>query len=167
MSEIAIDACVFIHLLNPERNEGAHIDRLLSQLYKDKFMLLLDSTGRIAKDYETQVIPMIRRTDETGNQRILLNYWMQAKRLSVELNQVDPLMRAIKVIIHEVAEHADRAFVYVACRRNATLVTNDAIHIVDRRKQLLKNTKRYRGKDAAIQSSKEAMACFCPNEGKE
>ncbi len=120
MPEIAIDACVFIHLLNPEHNKASHIDRLLSQLIKDRFMLLVDTTGKIGKDYEAQVIPMIRQTDDTGSQVLLLRHWMQSERRStVKLLRTDQLMNAIRGVIHENAEHADRAFVYVVCRQNA------------------------------------------------
>lgn len=166
MPEIAIDACVFIHLLNPEQNEGSHIDALLSRLIRDSFMLLVDSTGRIGKDYEAQVIPMIRSSDDTGNKRLLLSSWLQIERRSkVDLNSTDPLMTAIKGVIHEAAEHADRAFVYVACRQNATLITNDTMHILDRRPALLKKTKKLRGANTAFRSSQEAAACFCAAGG--
>lgn len=167
MPEIAIDACVFVHLFNPEWNTLSHIDSLLTQLRRDDFMLLVDSTGKIGKDYADQVVRMIKQSDDMGGQLYLLRYWMQGeRRLTVNLNKTDQLMTTISGIIHEVAEHADRAFVYVACRQNATLVTNDAMHILDRRKQLLKKTKKHRGDHAAIQSSREAAACFCSAGGQ-
>ena len=167
MPEIAIDACVFVHLLNPQNNKDSHIDRLLRQLIKDSFMLLMDSTGRIGKDYEAQVKPMIKSTSDTGGQLYLLRYWMQnERRVTVQLDQTDRLMAAIRNIIFEVAEHADRAFVYVACRRNATLVTNDAAHILDRRSALLKKTKRWQGNSTDILSSINAASHFCHNGGQ-
>ena len=162
MSEIAIDACVFIHLFNPQNNTDAHIDRLLTQLIKDSYLLLVDSSGKIGKDYSAQVIPMIKSKSDTGGQLLLLRYWMQnERRATVPLNRTDGLMAEIKSVIHESDEHADRAFVYVACQRDATLVTNDHIHILNRRSELLKKTKRYRGKSTDILSSLNAASQFC------
>lgn len=157
MPEIAIDACVFIHLLNPQNNEGGHIDKLLRHLLDEKYMLLVDSTGKIAKDYVAQVIPMIRGVYEEGDQRILLTGWMLPDRhTSVALDPTDQLMTAIKNVIHEIAEHADRAFVYVACKNDTALITNDEEHILSRKKALLKSTKGYRGVNTSIISSIEA-----------
>ncbi|MCM2357311.1 MAG: hypothetical protein NDI77_04130 [Geobacteraceae bacterium] len=157
MPEIAIDACVFIHLLNPQNNEGAHIDKLLRHLLDEKFMLLVDSTGKIAKDYVAQVIPMIRGAHEEGDQRILLTGWMMTDRhTSVALDPTDQLMTAIKNVIHELPEHADRAFVYVACKKDSALITNDEEHILSRSKDILKSTKKHRGANTTIVSSREA-----------
>lgn len=158
MPDIAIDACVFVHLLNiQEKNPDGHIDRLLSYLFKAEFMLLVDSSGKVAKDYQTQVIPMIKGGYEEGNQRILLRGWMLPdRRKKVDLDPTDRLMTAIKKVVYEVEEHADRAFVYVACKNDSDLITNDEEHIWDRRKKILKNTKRYRGANTKIITSREA-----------
>lgn len=157
MYEIAIDTCVFIHLLNPQNNEDAHIDKLLSHLINDNFMLLIDSTGKIAKDYQAQVIPMFKGVYEMGTQLYLLRQCMQTeRRTTVGLDPTDRLMTAIKKVIHEVGEHADRAFVYVACRNDSSLITNDAVHIWNRRAAILKITRKYRGVSTTIVSSREA-----------
>lgn len=158
MPEIAIDACVFIHLLNiKEKNPDGHIDKLLSYLLKEGFMLLVDSKGKIAKDYAAQVIPIIKTGYEEGNQRILLTGWMLPDRhTTVESYPTDQLMTAIKSVIHEVAEHADRAFVYVACKSKSDLISNDEIHILERRGDLLKAAKKVGYKSTEIVSSREA-----------
>jgi len=158
MLEIAIDACVFVHLLNiKEKNPDGHIDSLLNYLLKEGYMLLVDSTGKVAKDYQSQVIPMIKGGYEEGNQRIILTGWMrQERRKKVDLDPTDPLMTAIKRVILEVDEHADRAFVYVACKNDADLITNDEEHIWNRRTEIMKKTKRFRGKNTEIVTSREA-----------
>jgi hypothetical protein len=167
MPDIAIDACVFVHLFNPDFNTDKHIDSLLIKLKQDGFNLLVDSTDKIVTDYETQVKPLIKKTFDTGAKTYILRYWIrEAKRVVVHLDRVDPLMTAIKNVIHEVDEHADRAFVYVAFRHDSTLVTNDRIHILGRCKDLLKRTKKYRGKCSKIRSSDEAKSFFCPDGGR-
>lgn len=156
MDEIAIDACIFIHLFNPQNNKNAHIDRLLAYLLKYK--LLVDSTGKIAKDYQAQVIPMLKGAHERRAQQLpLLRQWMLIdRRTTVNLNPQDQLMTAIKKVIDEIEEHADRAFVYVACKNDADLITNDEEHILDRREAILDRTKRYRGDNTTLISSLEA-----------
>jgi len=161
MPEIAIDACIFIHLRNPEFNEGSHIDKLLSQLIKDNFMLLVDSTGKIGKDYESQVIPMIKKSDDIGIQLTLLRYWMQSeRRITVELKKTDQLMVAISRSLHETSEHADRAFVYVVCKKNSILVTNDDIHILSRSAELLKIARKVKSRNTDILTSLNAFTIF-------
>ncbi len=169
MPKIAIDTNVFEHLLNRASclNEDSHIDMLLGTLIQNQYQLLVDSTKKIANEYLQMLIPIIKNMDETKPQKPLLLYWMDpANRQQVELNPQDTLMQRIKQVIHERNEHADRAFVYVACRGDATLVTNDATHILGRRAELLKKTKKYRGDHAAIQSSDTAAALFCANGGQ-
>lgn len=158
MCEIAIDTCVFVHLLNPQNNQDAHIDKLLRYLIKENFKLLVDSTGRIGNEYLAQIIPMFKRTYETGTQRYLLQEWMQDhRRIKVDLDAKDRLMTAIRRVIPEVDEHADRAFIYVACKHDSDLITNDTGHILDRRSKILSCTKKCRrGDKTRIVSSIEA-----------
>lgn len=157
MPEIAIDACVFVHLLNPQNNPNKHIDRLLNSLRKANLLLLVDSTGRIENDYDAQVKPLLKSLDETGFQAHLLRYWLLYNgKIKIQVNLRDELMIAIKDVIYEIDEHADRAFVYVACKNNSDLITNDKTHILKRRQQLLKRTKKRRGANTTIISSLEA-----------
>ncbi len=171
MPEIAIDTNVFEHLLNNKDdtcpNSDAHIDKLLGALIQNHYQLLVDSTKKIANEYVQILIPIIKNMDETKPQKPLLLYWMETgNRQQVELKLQDSLMTAIRGVIHEVAEHADRAFVYVAFRESATLVTNDKTHILGRRSELLKRTKKLREKGADIQSSKEVSVRFCAGGGQ-
>lgn len=171
MPEIAIDTNVFEHLLNNKDdncpNSDAHIDKLLGALIQSQYRLLVDSTKKIANEYVQLLIPIIKNMDETKPQKPLLLYWMETgNRQQVELDSQDTLMQRIKQVIHEQGESVDRAFVYVACRGNATLVTNDAVHISDRRSELLRNTKKFRGKVTDIQSSKNAAVLFCTAGGQ-
>lgn len=164
MPYIAIDTNIFEHLLNPVTNQGTHIDQLLGQLIGLRYQLLVDSTRRIGNEYQQMIIPIIRNMDETRPQLPFLRYWMNSDiRHQVELNQQDDLMQQIRQIIYERSEHADRVFVYVVCREDAILITNDQIHILGRRNDLLKRTRRERGPNTDIQSSNEAVVHFRDN----
>ncbi|MBE2197639.1 MAG: hypothetical protein IAE79_03445 [Anaerolinea sp.] len=164
MPYIAIDTNIFEHLLNPIANQGTHIDQLLGQLISLHYQLLVDSTRKIGNEYQQMIIPIIRNMDETKPQLPLLRFWMNPDiRHQVELNQQDNLMQQIGQVIYEPSEHADRAFVYVVCREDAILITNDQIHILGRRNDLLRRTRRQRGPNTDIQSSSEAFAHFLDN----
>ena len=161
MAEIAIDACVFRHLLDPAWNIESIIDNVLLRLIQEKYILLTDSAGKIDKDYMDQVVPAIKNNFDTDNRRILLRHWMMlAERKVIKLDQTDRLMSAIKEVIVE-DELADRAFVYVAFKNDSILVSDDHKHILGRRKKLLKSTKKYRGGNANILSSSDAHTHYC------
>ena len=158
MPYIAIDTNIFEHLLNPDMNLGSHIDKLLGHLIRAQYLLLVDSTRKIGNEYEQMIIPIIRKRDDTGQQLQLLRHWMKPEvRHQVDLIQTDNIMQQIRNVIHEQDEHADRAFVYVVCRKNSILVTNDRTHILGRRNDLLKRTKRERGRNTDIQCSNDAF----------
>ncbi len=161
MAGVGIDTNVFQHLFNPAMNTNAHIDRLLSALILEASGLLVDSTSKIANEYQQLLVPIIKNNDETRPQLPLLRHWMSPDiRHVVKLDPRDNLMQQIKAVIREPAEHADRAFVYVACCGDTLLITNDDMHILRRRAALLKKTRRLRGPDTDIQSSCEAAARF-------
>ena len=158
MSYIAIDTNIFAHLLNPAVNNDSHIDKLLGRLITLRFQLLVDSTRKIGNEYQQMIIPIIRNRDDMGLQLQLLRHWMSLDiRYQVELDPRDNLMQQIRSIIQEQDEHADRAFVYVACKQNCHLVTNDGIHILQRRSELRRNTRRRRGRNTDFISSNQAF----------
>lgn len=144
-------------------------DREISVRFRPitNYQPLVDSTKKIRNEYQQMVIPIIRNMDETRPQLPLLRHWMLPEtRRQVMLNQNDSLMQQIKGVIHEADEHADRAFVYVACSEDSTLVTNDGEHILGRRRELLRRTKRFRGRNTTIQSSSVAADRFCGDGGQ-
>lgn len=167
---IAIDTNVFEHLLNPQENTNNHIDTLLRTLTRDRVGLIVDDKKRIENEYKSRIEPMIRNTSNKNIQQLLLlRSWIvfqvgNRKRVSVSNN--DPLMTAIKGVITE-NEAVDRIIVYVAFKSDRILITNDRRHVIEgrprerseRRKTLLRNTRRYRpNKKSEILSSVEAVA---------
>jgi hypothetical protein len=161
MPYIAIDTNIFEHLLNPVMNLGSHIDQLLGHLIREQYQLLVDSTRKIGNEYLQKIVPILKNMDETRPQLPLIKFWMDTDiRHLVELNQTDNLMQQIRRVIHEIDEHADRAFVYVVCKKDSILVTNDRAHILGRRNDLLKRTKKERGKNTDIQCSNDAFKNF-------
>ena len=161
---IGIDTNIFIHLLNPCNNPCSHIDKLLVHLMRLEYRLLVDSTKKIGNEYLEKIIPIIRNMDETKPQLPILRLWMDINiRHQVVLYPLDNLMKEIKSVIRKKDEHADRAFVYVVCVADSLLVTNDRVDILDRRKDLLRRTKKSRGRNTDIQSSLEAFSNFGGN----
>ncbi len=171
---IAIDTNVFEHILNPDFNTDDHIDELLTTLFRDKVLLIVDSDGRIEAQYENRIAPKFRNASEKGNNLSVLRLWFvigidARKRVNVNLN--DGLMGEIDKIIRR-SEKIDRIFVYVAFKEGRILTTNDETDIVTglqkernaRRARLKNNTRKVRrhlqenGKDdrADILTSKEA-----------
>jgi hypothetical protein len=163
MSVIAIDTNIFIHLVNFENdNRDSHIDQLLMHLAKKKYLLGIDSTSKIVDEYTEKIMAMIRNMHDTHLQLPILRYWMQPelrKEISIDPNGL--LMSRIRRVIHEVDEHADRAFVYVACAGDCLLVTNDNVHILSRRSELRSETRKLRGKITDFISSRTAVATLC------
>ena len=156
MAHIAIDSNVFEHLLNPDWNGDSHIDHLLIHLQKKKFQLCVDTNGRITSEYDRIIMPIIKNRDEGSVERYILSYWMiYCERKNASVDENDARMACIRGIITE-NELFDRVFVYVACSEDCKLVTNDTVHILARRKDLLKATKkRFRGSSTDFLSSRE------------
>ncbi len=171
---IAIDTNVFEHLLNPDFNTDDHIDELLTTLFRDKILLIVDSDGRIEAQYEDRIAPKFRNAAEKGNNLSVLKSWFVIgidARKRVDVNLSDELMGEIDKIIRR-SERIDKIFVYVAFKNGRILTTNDENDIVTgypkegnaRRERLKNSTKRHRrrlqnnsGNDKSdILTSKEA-----------
>ena len=162
---VVIDTNVFVHLTNAQENPDSHIDQLLNHLAKAEPTLCIDSTNKIASEYEEKLGPRIRNQSETGLAVYLIRFWMIAvRREIVELDGTSLLMRRIREIIYEPAEHADRALVYVSCEGNCPLITNDKAHIVDRRNNLKSKTRKLRGEHSRIFLSREAVEVLIHGE---
>ena len=160
-----IDTNVFEHLLNRKNNTKNHINHLLIHLQQQGIALLVDAGGRIAGEYDNQLGPIIRRTDDERNEIYILRYWMEyADRREVAVNGSGQLMTAIRGIIKDPADAVDRIFVYVAFHQGRWLISNDMADIVEgparertpRRNRLRQGTRRFRPDGADILTSLEA-----------
>ena len=175
---VALDTNVFLHLLNPQQNDG-HIDELLMTLMELATRLLVDQDGHIAHEYLTYVVPRIQDASDTGPQTSILRYWMDVdRRISLDIPSRCNLWRLIQKVIHEQQERTDCRFVCVAFLRQKALVTNDRLHILEgptrehrnqsskfRLARLLKIAKDERLRGAAIFSTREA-AGKCARSGR-
>ena len=157
MPHLAIDSNIFEHLLNPAWNVDSHINRLLKYLQEERFDLCVDVNRRIASEYDRVIVPIIKNRDEGSFERYILSYWMiYSTRKKVAVEENDERMKCIKGIIVE-NELVDKIFVYIACSEDCKLITNDIGHILSRRTELLKKTrKKYRGANTDFLSSLEA-----------
>lgn len=163
MSLIAIDTNIFIHLVNfQNNNKDSHIDQLLLHLWKKKYRLAVDSTKKISDEYKDKIEAMMEGMSDTNLQLPILRYWMHPDlRTDVQLDPNDQLMSRIWRVINKADEHVDRAFVYVACRGNCMLVTNDDVHILSQRSDLRSETRKLRGSDTDFVNSRTAVAVLC------
>ena len=166
---IAIDTNVFIHLFDSTWNTDSHINKLLEH-FQQGIELIVDDSGRIAGEYDHQITPRIRSSDDTRNEIYILRYWMEVvPRRKVGLDNGDRLMQEIRDVVVELSENVDRIFVYVAFKTGKILITNDLMHIVEgpdtestpRRQRLLRSTRRLRHRDADILTSREAYDGIC------
>jgi hypothetical protein len=158
MARIAIDTNVFIHLTNPQNNPESHIDHLLMHLAKKQPRLCVDSTYKIGNEYEEKLGPRIKDSNDTSLAIYLLRFWMHPDlRDVIETDLNDLLMHRIRQAIPEVDENADRAFVYVSCKGDCFLVSNDDGHIYSRRGELKDKTRKLRGDNWRIVNSQEAI----------
>ena len=164
---VAIDSNVFIHLLNPQENAKSHINELLKDLQMAQVSLIVDESGRIGGEYRNRIEPIIRKSDDIRDEIYILRYWLlQCPRLITEVVLGDALMTAIRRVIVELDQAVDRILVYVALRQGKSLISNDRMNIVvgpssestERRRRLLRNTRRFRSGDADILTSLEAYA---------
>ena len=161
---VVIDTNVWIHLLNPQDNVDSHIDKLLDYFRRQRIELIVDDKGRIGKEYRRSVLYRYQGLDESGNERYLLRYCLNAPRRIVSVDTLDNLMKAIEAVIHEPGKDADRTFVYVAFKVGRILVSNDMRDIVrgtasehpQRRVRLRMTTSDIRPSGADILTSKEA-----------
>ncbi len=158
---LTIDTNVFIHLLNPEKNEGSHIDHLLVHLLKHSPVLCEDTGGRIAAEYQQQLAHIISASEDIGIGRIILGHWLQSvARCTVDVKPAKQLAGIVKAIIVEETEGIDRTFVMVACLMNCPLITNDIKHIASRASTLRKKTKQYHSNGFAVYTTADARDHF-------
>ncbi|MDE0119053.1 MAG: hypothetical protein OXM55_03485 [Bdellovibrionales bacterium] len=167
---IAVDTNVIQHLMDPEKNTCCHIHKLLERFIKDEISLLVDDKQKITSQYSVKLQEYFKNKQERKEFKLLksfFEYCLVNRKEEVPVNLSDNLMTAINKIVPE-HKGADRFFVYVAFKKSRVLVTNDQKDIIDegnkrgeRRKKLLKSTKKYRpsdkqGKKSDILTSKEA-----------
>jgi hypothetical protein len=173
---IAIDTNVFMHLFHKGADANAstcnldsHIDALLERLQRDKLVLLIDNKQKIAAEHIKYLYPILEG-DEIDTKRLILRYWiLDRDPIEIALDTKSQLYGAIEKIIHEKAEAADRAYVFVSHCAGKPLVTNDEMHILfgptsegntdknNRRTRLKKATKKLCAKGACIVTSREAF----------
>ena len=167
---VGIDTNVFEHLLNKKNNNADdHINELLIHLWQQNIVLLVDDGGRIAGEYNHQVGPIIQNADDERIEVFILRYWINyAPRREVAVNGSGQLMTAIRGVIKDPADAADRIFVYVAFHQGRWLISNDMADIVEgparertpRRNRLRQGTRRFRPDGADILTSQEAHAAI-------
>lgn len=122
---IAIDTNVFEHLFFPQRNDSCHINKILRFLMEGEAKLLVDE-NRIPKEYHKILGQRLQTHSEHLDEVQLLRYWLNSELWkTIPVDELDQLMRAIKVVVRGNRQITDRTFVYVAFSQGENLITND------------------------------------------
>ena len=161
---LSIDANVFVHIRNPEKNWDRHIHHLLGELVEQRVELLVDDRGFINHEYG-EVIRMVEGNSVDAGEVYLLQYFMDVNRQrKVAVDRRDRLWAAIRRVICETSKNPDRTFAYVAFHEGKSLISNDEEDIVfgpphessPRRDRLRRETRRVCPASTDIFTSKEA-----------
>ena len=157
---IAVDTNVFLHLLNRQEDPDSHIDHLLIHLAREGYVLCVDSLGKISAEYQEKIEPALKDASDMGIARILLSHWMKGERIQVTIDLQGALISAVKEVIPERNETVDRLFVAVSCTQPCALVTNDDTHILSRKRELRRKTRKWHKGELEIMNSREAREHF-------
>ena len=168
---IAIDTNIFMDLFNDQKNVDGHITNLLRKFITDEYCLLVDESGRISGQYNTELGRYIKSGNCSDKQpeAALLKYWhlVSEHKKEVPVNHNGDLMQRIKIIMRRVQDSCDAMFVYVAFKEGRVLITNDRSDIIDespndgrRRQELLRKTRNFRSNNSNILCSQEAYDEF-------
>jgi hypothetical protein len=161
MNTWVIDTNILKHMFNtsPEWNGDGHITHLITCWIRNKIEIGMDTKGRILGEYDHQLGSEIRRSDETGNERIYLNWILTKAREAgrqIEVNLGDGLGNCISSNIRG-GERSDQVFVYVAAAIGCHLASNNPRHINNQRGELRKCARRHGAGVIEIYSSREAL----------
>lgn len=163
---VAIDVNVFEHLLNPAENIDGHITDIVGWVLLNGVAILVDSRRRIEGEYANRLVPYLQGARHKSERVLLERLLRRPKYKRVQVDAKDALMTGINNLV-SVASHksnTDRYYVYVAFKAGRVLITNDKADILDNRRQLKRQTKRWRAKQQEdILSSREAYAKLPPN----
>ncbi len=161
---IVIDTSVFMHVLNPEVNEGRHIDQLLSRV-AFTHELQIDKAGKIEREYKRKLLDAIKNIDEQRFEKQILQYWILTKKKNIiELEPSAQLKHAIEQIINDRTKGVDRCLVETAALTTSDLITNDGVDILNNANALNKEIKRTKLNKIKFMDSKKAHETYCITE---
>ncbi|BCL34170.1 PIN domain-containing protein [Nostoc sp. MS1] len=160
---IVIDTSVFIHILNPERNTGRHIDILLARL-AFTHQLQIDKAGKIDIEYKRKLIEVIENMDEQRFEKHTLEFWILIKQKNIiDIEPSEQLRTGIAKIINDKTKSVDRCLVATAALTTADLITNDEVDILNNATAINKEIKRNRLKKINLMNSQTAHTTYCIN----
>lgn len=158
---IVIDTSVFMHVLNPEVNEGRHIDQLLSRL-AFTHELQIDKAGKIEIEYKRKLADAIKNMDEQRFEKQILQYWILIKHKNViNAEPSQQLSHAIKQIINDQTKTVDRCLVETAAITKSDLITNDGVDILNNANTLNRVIKKNGMTKIGFINSQKAYDTLC------
>jgi len=127
---VTLDTSVLEHYFNPDWNGDGHITALLGRIVSENRTLCFDDGQRI-HDEMFHRLSNYRQHGEFGNFSQLMRGLLAAKE-EVTVNHADGLMNCIDGCVRgSGAEQSDKVLIYVACKTDTLLVSNNASHITD------------------------------------
>ena len=160
---MVIDTNVLEHVLDPVINSDEHLDRLLRKFSEQRRKLCIDSLSqnrgsKILNEYNNRLQSRWKAMDERGQVAQWIRYViLYAERLATPVDLSDGLGSNIVPHMNRVgADRTDQTFVYVACKLNSVMVSNNARHITDLRSKLRRAAHRIRSNDTDFLSSVQA-----------
>ncbi len=162
---MVIDTNVLEHAFDPTMNRDGHVERLLRKFSEQKRKLCIDRAAptqksRIIAEYQHRLQYHLHALEERGQ----LSQWLRyltvlAERVDITVNLADALgVQIVQQMKPVGAEVSDRIFVYVACKLDSVMVSNNHRHVTDLRSELIKAARKIRSKNTDFLSSAEAEA---------
>lgn len=162
---MVIDTNVLEHVFDPGRNGDGHLDSLLKKFAEQRRKLCTDrppqnKKSRILEEYGHRLQFHLKAMEERGQVAQWLRYLVEyAERVDTPVNLRDGLGSSITPQMNRVgAERSDHVFVYVACKLNSVMVSNNARHVTDIRAGLRRSARRVGSDLTDFLSSLEAEA---------
>jgi hypothetical protein len=162
---MVIDTNVIEHVFDSVVNGDGHVERFFQKFTRQKKALCLDrppdgQKSRILSEYQHRMQFHARQIDEHGQMTQWLRYiFVLADRIDTPVNLADALGRNVAQHMNRVqAERSDQIFVYVACRLDSVMVSNNTRHVTNLRPQLRRAARSVHSNNTDFVSSSDAEA---------
>jgi len=162
---MVLDTNVLEHAFNPVVNGDGHVENLLKKFTQQRKKLCLDrpaagKKSRILEEYDHRLQFHKKKIAEQGQMTQWLRYILVlADREDTPVNLADGLgVRVAGHMDRVQAERSDQLFVYVACRLNSVMVSNNSRHVTDLRTELRRAARSVHNNETDFVSSIEAEA---------
>jgi len=160
---MVIDTNVLEHVFHPIINADGHVERLLRKFSEQRRKLCTDrpsgtQRSRVMEEYKHRLQFHLRGMQERGQVTQWLRYVLVlAERVDTPVDLSDNLGRSVVPQMDSVgAERSDQIFVYVACKLDSVMVSNNSRHVTDIKVGLRRAARKVGSNNTEFLSSTEA-----------